>query len=69
MPVLKEHLRMDSPPARFARRFERLVGLKLSHVCIVAALLAAMYIATESYSSESGYVAPLPAAAADERVR
>lgn len=61
MPVLKQTLRTELPPARFARRFQQLVGLKFSHVCIVAILLAAMYVATESYSGESGYVAPTPA--------
>ena len=55
MPVLKEHQNMDFEPARFARRFRQLVGLRLSHVCIVAILLAAMYVATESYSGEAGY--------------
>lgn len=55
MRVLKEHPRMEFEPARFARRFRQLVGLRLSHVCIVAIVLAAMYIATESYSSEAGY--------------
>ncbi len=61
MPVLKEHQRMDFEPARFARRFRQLVGLRHSHVCIVARLLAAMYVATESYSNEAGY-AGAPAA-------
>ena len=55
MPVLKEHLRADFRPARLARRFRQMVGLRLSHVCLVAIALAAMYVATESYSGESGY--------------
>jgi hypothetical protein len=55
MRVLKEHPGMDFEPARFARRFRQLVGLRLSHVCLVAILLAAMYVATESYSGEAGY--------------
>mgnify|MGYP001549574608 CR=1 FL=1 len=61
MPVLKETQRVDFQPARFARRFRQLVGLRLSHVCIVALLLAAMYVATESYSSEAGYYEPVSA--------
>lgn len=56
MPVAREHPRLDIQPARFARRFRQLVGLRLSHVCIAAIVLAAMYVATESYSSEAGYV-------------
>ena len=55
MRVLKQPLTVDFLPTRIARRFEQLVGLKLSHVCVVAALLAAMYFATEVYSSETGY--------------
>ena len=56
MPVLKQQLRTELPPARFARRFRQFVGLRLSHVCLVALLFAAMYVATESYSNESGYL-------------
>jgi hypothetical protein len=65
MPVLKENLTADFTPARFARRFRQLVGLRFSHVCVVALLLAAMYVATESYSSEAGY--PVPAEAQSVR--
>ena len=54
MPVLKEQFNAGLGPTRFARRFRQLVGLRFSHVCIVAVLLAAMYVATESYSSEAG---------------
>jgi hypothetical protein len=60
MQVLRQSIREDFSPARFARSFERHVGLKLSHVCIVAALLAAMYVATKSYSTDSGYQSPVP---------
>jgi len=55
MRVLKENISVEFLPARFSRRFEQLIGLKLSHVCVVAIMLAAMYIATESYSGETGY--------------
>jgi hypothetical protein len=55
MQVLRQTVRDDFPPARFARSFQRHVGLKLSHVLIVAALLGAMYVATQRYSSENGY--------------
>lgn len=61
MRVLKQNL-IDCQPLRFARRFEQLVGLKLSHVCVVVVLLAAMYVATESYSTESGYFRPISGA-------
>jgi hypothetical protein len=61
MRVLKETQRVDFQPARFARRFRQLVGLRFSHVCIAALLLAAMYVATESYSSEAGYSQPVSA--------
>ncbi|MGD8323572.1 MAG: hypothetical protein PVF50_04325 [Gammaproteobacteria bacterium] len=67
MPVLKQNLRTEFPPARFARRFRQFVGLRLSHVLVVALLLAAMYVATKSYSHEYGYVAPesAPSATSD----
>lgn len=55
MRVLKQPLTVDVLPTRIARRFEQFVGLKLSHVCVVVALLTAMYVATEGYSSETGY--------------
>ena len=58
MPVLRESLKGESPPFRFARSFQRHVGLKLSHIAIVAAALAAMYLATESYSGDAGYASP-----------
>ena len=55
MPVLRESFKGEVRPLRFVRQFERAVGLKFSHVCIVAAALAAMYVATESYSNDTGY--------------
>jgi hypothetical protein len=60
MPALKQHATADFSPARFARRFRQLVGLRFSHVCIAALLLAAMYLATESYSGETGYPGHAP---------
>ena len=67
MPVLRESFKGEFRAFRFARSFERLVGLKLSHVCIVAVLLAAMYVATENYSGDSGYAGTAPAAAEIDR--
>ena len=58
MQVLRHPGSRDFSAARFARSFRRHVGLKLSHVLIVAALLAAMYLATQSYSQETGYLLP-----------
>jgi len=58
MQVLRQTVREDFAPARFARSFRRHVGLRLSHVLIVAALFAAMYFATQRYSDENGYEAP-----------
>jgi hypothetical protein len=69
MQVLRQSIRGDFAPARFARSFRRHVGLRLSHVLIVAALLAAMYVATERYSSENGYQAPAPGASAERSSR
>ena len=58
MQVLRQTIREDFAPVRFARGFRRHVGLRLSHVLIAAALLAAMYFATERYSDEDGYRPP-----------
>jgi len=54
MSVLRESFKGERP-FRFARNFERHVGLKLSHIVLVVALLVAMYLATENYSSDDGY--------------
>lgn len=67
MPVLKQNISVEFPPARFARRFRQFVGLRLSHVCIVAILLAAMYVATESYSGEAGNRGPVQAETESDR--
>jgi len=67
MPVLRESIKGDIRPGRFARRFERHVGLKLSHIVIVAALLAAMYLATENYSRDAGYGARTGSALTEPR--
>ena len=63
MQVLRHPGSKHFTAARFARSFRRHVGLKLSHVLLVAALLAATYLATESYSQEAGYLMPPPVAA------